>query len=172
MGWAHPRPGPPPPSRNRGAVPGWLLPRTCPQDTWEQGWWRTQGPGPGALAAGSLPAGSQPLQHLRTPSTRRSSSSQVFPKKQLKIYPAWTGDLVGSWLPTSRQVGVGGRGQERGSPKLSPSKSWSRSGCRTRQRRDWALSGASTGLSCRAGHRWETIAFCPGASHARAAQGG
>lgn len=30
----------------------------------------------------------------------------------------------------------------------------------------------SAGLSCRAGHRWETIAFCPGASHARAAQGG
>lgn len=107
-----------------------------------------------------------------TPGTHRSSSSQVFPKKQLKIYPVWTGDLVGSWLPTSRQVGVGGRGQERGSPKLSPSESWSRSGCRTRQRRDWALSGASTGLSCRAGHRWETIAFCPGASHARAAQGG
>ena len=103
--------------------------------------------------------------------THTSGGSQVFPNKQLKIYPVWTDVLAGSWLPASRQVGVGGHGQERGPPELSPSESWSRSGCSTRQHRDWALNGASAGLSCRAGHRWETIAFCPGASRARAAQG-
>jgi len=59
-----------------------------------------------------------------------------------------------------------------GPPTLSPGESRSRSGCGTRLRWDWAPSGASSGLSCRAGHRWETIAFCPGASRARAAQGG
>lgn len=73
---------------------------------------------------------------------------------------------------TSQQVGVGGGGQEPGSRELSSSESWSRNGCSTRQCRDWALSRASSGLSCRAGHRWETIAFCPGASRARAVQGG
>lgn len=89
----------------------------------------------------------------------------MFPKKQLKIYPLRTGDLAGSWLPAARRVGVGG-------PRASPSQSWSRSGRGGRQSRDWAQHGASSGLSCRGGHRWEPIAFCPAASRARAAQGG
>lgn len=96
----------------------------------------------------------------------------MFPKKQLKIYPVRTDDLTGSWLLASRRVGVRGHGQEQGLSELSPSESWSRSGCSKGQCRVWALSEASAGLSCRAGHRWETIAFCPSASRARAAQEG
>lgn len=59
------------------------------------------------------------------PGTHTSDDPQVFPKKQLKIYPVWTDDLAGSWLWASQQVGVGGRGQEQGLPRLSPSESWS-----------------------------------------------
>lgn len=56
------------------------------------------------------------------PGTHTSGGSQVFPKKQLKIYPVWTDDLADSWLLAPRQVGVRGRGQERGPLELSPSK--------------------------------------------------
>lgn len=172
MGWAHPRPGPPPPSVNWGPCQAGRSPVPARRAygrgagggrrAWCQVGWRR-----GLFLLAPSPSGVS-----KPPGTHTSGSSQVFPKKQLKIYPVWTDDLAGSWLLASQRVGVGGRGQEWGPHKLSPSESLSRSGCGTRQRRDWALSGASSGLSCRAGHRWETIAFCPGALHARAAQGG
>lgn len=120
VGWAHPHPRPPPPSRNWGAVPDKSLPSTCPLGSrtpgggcrawgWV-GWWR-----------GLFLLAPSPCSVSEPPGTHRSGSSQVFPKKQLKIYPVWIDDLADSWLLAPRQVGVRGHRQEQGPLELSPS---------------------------------------------------
>lgn len=119
VGWARPHPRPPPISRNGVAVPDKSLPSTCPlgcrtpgggRRAWGWvGWWR-----------GLFLLAPSPCSVSEPPGTHTSSSSQVFPKKQLKIYPVWTDDLADSWLLAPRQVGVRGRGQERGPLEPSP----------------------------------------------------
>lgn len=76
----------------------------------------------GWAGGGVSSCGVPPLWCPRTPGTHTISSSHVFPKKQLKIYPVWTDDLTGSWLLASWRVGVRGHGQERGPSKLSPAR--------------------------------------------------
>lgn len=107
-----------PPSRKWGAVPGKSIPSTCPLGS--------KTPGGGRRAWGRVGCwwglfllAPSPCSVSEPPGIHKSGGSQVFPKKQLKIYPVWTDDLVGSWLLAPRQVGVRGRGQERG-PLSSP----------------------------------------------------
>lgn len=130
----------------------------CPVPGRRVGGNRARGPPEGLLLAPTPPASPNP----------RHGHDRWLPgvsQEAVKDLPAADRRPCGQLAPSRP---AGGR---RGAPCV-PSQSWSRSGRGGRQRRDWAQCGASSGLSCRGGHRWEPIAFCPGASHARAAQGG
>lgn len=101
-------------------MPGKSLPSTFPL--------RSRTPGGGHRAQGWVGwwqglflLAPSPSSVSEPPGTHTSGGSQVFPKKQLKIYPVWTDDLADSWLLAPRQVGVRGRGQERGPLELSSS---------------------------------------------------
>lgn len=120
MGWAHPQPQASPSLQEPGGCARQVAPLYLPtgsrapgggRGAWGWvGWWR-----------GLLLQAPSPCSVSEPPGTHTSGGSQVFPKKQLKIYPVWTDDLADSWLLAPRQVGVRGRGQEWGPLELSPS---------------------------------------------------
>ena len=109
-----------PPSRIQGAVPGRSLPRSCPLDTRERDWWRTQGPVLGGLAAGSPPASSHLLQHLCTPWHPHAQQLPGVSQAAVKDLPGVDGRPCGQLVAG---LPVGGRQGPRagsGGPPRSP----------------------------------------------------